>query len=399
MKVCRLADVATIDSGAGFPLVYQGTQNAEFPFLKVSDMNLAGNERAIQIWNHSIAEDVRGKLRAKAFPAGALIFPKIGAAIGTNKKRQLTRPSCVDNNVMAVVPRVGLLEPDFLYFLFLAKNLSDFASASNPPSIRKSDVENWAVGVPSISEQRRIVDLLSRAEGIVRLRREAEKCAAGLIPALFLDLFGDPATNPKGWPIQPLKNLVSFVSGGTPSKSRDDFWEGELPWVSPKDMKRVGIDSAIDHVNRKVLSETAIKLIPVGSVLIVVRGMILIHTVPVAQSLVPLTINQDMKAMIPIESLNGTYLLWSLRVRQAQLLNLVSTAAHGTKKIETARLEAVQIPLPPLEAQQRFADRLASVEAIQSQQSAATAKAQAAFDALLARCFDPTTANDIRGAA
>lgn len=115
--------------------------------------------------------------------------------------------------------------------------------------------------------------------------------------------------------------------------------------------------------------------------------MILTHTIPVAQSLVPLTINQDMKAIIPIESLNETYLLWSLRVRQAHLLNLVSTAAHGTKKLGTARLEAVQIPLPPLEAQQRFADKLVSVEAIQSQQSAATAKAQAAFDALLARCF------------
>jgi type I restriction enzyme S subunit len=86
--------------------------------------------------------------------------------------------------------------------------------------------------------------------------------------------------------------------------------------------------------------------------------------------------------------LNVTYLLWSLRVRQGQLLSLVSTAAHGTKKLETARLEEFQVPLPPLEEQKRFADRLASVEAIQVQQSTATAKAQAAFDALLAKCFD-----------
>ena len=53
--------------------------------------------------------------------------------------------------------------------------------------------------VPPIDEQRRIVDILSRAEGIVRLRREAQKKAAELIPALFLEMFGDPATNPKGW--------------------------------------------------------------------------------------------------------------------------------------------------------------------------------------------------------
>ena len=76
-----LSDVAAVESGAGFPVVYQGVQDAAFPFLKVSDMNLSGNERAIKRWNHSISEQVRGKLRAKAFPGGSLIFPKVGAAI------------------------------------------------------------------------------------------------------------------------------------------------------------------------------------------------------------------------------------------------------------------------------------------------------------------------------
>ena len=66
--------------------------------------------------------------------------------------------------------------------------------------------------VPPLPEQRRIVDLLSRAEGIVRLRREAEKKAAELIPALFLDMFGDPATNPKGWPVESLGKHVGIPS-------------------------------------------------------------------------------------------------------------------------------------------------------------------------------------------
>lgn len=285
----------------------------------------------------------------------------------------------------------GEVERAYLAYFLRSQRVVDAVSAKTAgarmPRADMDFVFSLCFSLPPLEEQRRIVDLLSRAEGIVRLRREAEKKAAELIPALFLDMFGDPATNPKGWPIQSLKNLVSFVSGGTPSKSREDFWEGDLPWVSPKDMKRVGIDSAFDHVNRKVLTETAIKLIPVGSVLVVVRGMILVHTVPVAQSLVPMTINQDMKALVPIQSVNGTYLLWSLRVRQGQLLSLVTTAAHGTKKMETERLEAFSISLPPLAAQEDFAGKLASIESIQSQQSAATAKAQATFDALLAQAL------------
>ena len=76
-----------------------------------------------------------------------------------------------------------------------------------------------------------------------------------------------------------------------------------------------------------------------------------------------------------------------MKVSQPQLLNLVATAAHGTKKLETERLEGFQIPLPPLEAQVAFANRIAQIESIQTQQVTATAKAQATFDALLSRVF------------
>jgi type I restriction enzyme S subunit len=118
--------------------------------------------------------------------------------------------------------------------------------------------------------------------------------------------------------------------------------------------------------------------------------MILIHTVPVAKSFAELTINQDMKALTPISKINIGYLLWLMKVSQPKLLNLVATAAHGTKKLETERLENLRIPLPPLEMQVAFTEKVAQIESIQFQQSAATTKAQATFDALLARVFAKT---------
>lgn len=382
-----LAEVASVGSGAGFPMSEQGKTTGDFPFLKVSDMNLPGNTRTIERWNNMITETVRERLHASAFPPGSVIFPKIGAAIGTNKKRLLTRACCVDNNVMAVVPDMSKLEPAFLYFLLLKKNISDFASDSNPPSIRKSTVERWLIEVPPLDEQRRIVDQLSRAEGIVRLRRQAQQKAAELIPAIFVDMFGDPATNPKGWPTSRLRDLVEFQSGGTPSKARDDYWQGDVPWVSPKDMKRLALYDAIDHISDLVLAETSLKLVPAGSVLIVVRGMILAHTVPVAEARVPLTVNQDMKALIPTGAIRSTYLLWMLQVCHDRLLAQVTTAAHGTKKLDTARLEEMTIPLPPASMQQAFETSVRRMEAIQEHQVNAAAKAVATFSALLARAF------------
>lgn len=285
------------------------------------------------------------------------------------------------DGVKALEPQEGF-DAKFLFYFFRSVHIPSAGYSRHFKFLKEVQVPK-----PPLSEQRRIVDLLSRAEGIVRLRREAEKKAAELIPALFFNMFGDPTANPKGWPTRPLRELVAFMSGGTPSKARQDFWEGDLPWVSPKDMKRMAITDAIDHVNRKILTETNIKLVPVGSLLIVVRGMILIHTVPVAISRAPLTINQDMKALTPQIDTNSTYLLWLMKVSQPKLLNLVSTAAHGTKKLETERLEALPIPLPPLEAQAAFANQVAQIESIQTQQSAAFAKAKATFDALLAHTF------------
>ncbi|MBZ0095789.1 MAG: restriction endonuclease subunit S [Sulfuricella sp.] len=385
MMDCRLADVAKVDSGAGFPLQYQGTQNATFPFLKVSDMNLEGNEREIQRWNNSVSDEVRGKLRAKAFPAGSLIFPKIGAAIGTNKKRQLTQPSCVDNNVMAVIPKAELLEPDFLYFLFLAKNISDFASDSNPPSIRKSEVENWQVRVPTLSEQRRIVDILSRAAGIVRLRREAERKAAELVPGIFLDMFGDPATNPKGWPVASIGRLTSVQTGATPSRENPAYYlDAEIPWVKTGEVKGEIISETEEMISQKALSETNCKVFPVGTILVAMygqgqtRGRAAVLGIPAAT-------NQACAAILPSINIDGSFLFCFLQTQYEQLRGM----AHGGNQanLNLSMIKSLPIILPPLSTQKVFSEKLDSVRSIQSQQAAATAKAEATFASLLAWVF------------
>ena len=396
MKVCRLVDVAKIDSGSGFPLQYQGMKGEEFPFLKVSDMNLPGNERSIRTWNNSISDEVRNKLRAKAFPVGTLIFPKIGAAIGTNKKRQLTLPSCVDNNVIGVIPNTELLEPEFLYFQFLAKNISDFASGSNPPSIRKSDVENWMVTIPSLAEQRRIVDILSRAEGIVRLRREAEKKAAELIPALFLDMFGDPATNPKWWQVMTLGEVIEEFRYGTSQKSGPTgFPVLRIPNIigdrlNPIDMKFVAVSK---------LEADRIRLHNGDLLFVRTNG----NPDYVGRSAV---FESEVIGQAGFDGDNTLYASYLIRARirrklvEPLFLQAYLSSAEGKRKlrercrtsagqfnINTNGLASVPVPVPNLEMQSDFIKRYRDVLGIQSQQSAATAKAQATFDALLAQVF------------
>ena len=152
-----IKEIASVESGFGFPVAYQGNSDGQIPFLKVSDMNLPGNEVQIDSWNNSISLETLKELKAKAFPAGAIIFPKIGAAIATNKKRILTCDSAFDNNVMGIVPNTKKLLPRFFYAYLLEFDISRWASAAQPPSIRKTVVENQQIPLPPLEVQQEIV--------------------------------------------------------------------------------------------------------------------------------------------------------------------------------------------------------------------------------------------------
>jgi type I restriction enzyme S subunit len=173
----QISEVAVVQSGAGFPDRYQGQVGEELPFYKVSDMNIVGNERVMTYENNSIAKEVRHALGAFLFPEGSTIFPKIGGAIATNKKRLTTRDCCVDNNVMGVVPRIGKIDSNFLFYFFLAHDLSKFANEAHLPSIKKTVVESLPITLPAkVSEQQRIVAILDEAfASITTAKANAEK--------------------------------------------------------------------------------------------------------------------------------------------------------------------------------------------------------------------------------
>lgn len=163
---------------------------------------------------------------------------------------------------------------------------------------------------------------------------------------------------PSSWQRTYLGHLVDVRSGATPSKDEPSFWNGEIPWVSPKDMKVLRIADSEDHVSDAALSGSALRWVAKGSVLMVTRGMILNHTVPIALAERPLTINQDMKALVPRRDLQGDYLMWLLVGLNPAILARVEEAAHGTKALRTEQWRKLPLAVPPIDIQRRIADFL-----------------------------------------
>jgi type I restriction enzyme S subunit len=141
----------------------------------------------------------------------------------------------------------------------------------------------------------------------------------------------------------------------TPSKTEPTFWEGDVPWVSPKDMKTFRVAGSIDMITSCALTRTGINLVARGAVLMVTRGMILDHTVPIALNEVPVTLNQDMKALVAVDGLRPEYLAWSLLGHQDELLARVEVAGHGTCALRTEQWGALPLPLPQLDEQTQIA--------------------------------------------
>ena len=170
-----------------------------------------------------------------------------------------------------------------------------------------------------------------------------------------------------------LSEIVDFYSGGTPSKASDRFWRGDVPWISAKDMKHARLTRSIDHVSDEVFSSTSLRKLPPGTVVMVVRGMILAHTIPIGILEVEAAINQDLKALLPREGVVPAYLAGILRAQQTAILAQVSTAAHGTKKLESRVLEQIRIPLPSIDEQRRIADILDRADALRAKRREALA--------------------------
>lgn len=155
-----------------------------------------------------------------------------------------------------------------------------------------------------------------------------------------------------------LCDLGEWRGGGTPSKLIDDYWNGNIPWVSPKDMKQDFIFDAEDHITENAVDNSATKLIPRDSILCVTRSGILAHTFPVAISTVPVTVNQDIKALTPFEGIDARYLAWALRAQGRDILQTCSKDGTTVNSIESSLLYAYRIPVAPQREQLQVVAKL-----------------------------------------
>ena len=256
-----------------------------------------------------------------------------------------------------------------LRWLFWALHIADFSGYSQDtgvPGLSRTLAHNTHLPLPTHEEQTAIATfldhetakidaLVAEQEKLIDLLKEKRQAVIshavtkGLDPNVPMKDSGVEWLGkvPEHWHVCPLKYLVSFSSGGTPSKDNLNYWEGDIPWASAKDLKTEKLNDTVDHITQLAVDTGVATLLPANSILVVVRGMILARTFPVTQTTVPMAINQDLKGIWPTDGLTPDFLAWLLRGSADESLLRLDEAGHGTKALRMDAWTSMRLPVPP----------------------------------------------------
>jgi len=310
----------------------------------------------------------------RRYSKGALVLAMYGATIGRlgilGVEATVNQACCVLSGPRQLFPRFV-----FHWLVGFKKQIVDiYSTGGGQPNISQEIVSSLRIPAPGWDEQANIAAFLDRetskidaliAEQERLITLLAEKRQATISQAVTRGLNPDAPMKVSGvvwlgevpthWDIVPLKYLVELRSGGTPSKDNLAYWEGDVPWASAKDLKVEELRSTSDCITQTAVDEGAASLVRAGAVLVVVRGMILARTFPVVETRVPMAINQDLKAVLPLDRLNASFLAWLLRASAGESLRRLDEAGHGTKALRMDAWTSMQLPVPPLSEQAQVA--------------------------------------------
>jgi len=308
-QLLRLGDVCRFQTGSVFKSELQGRSTGELPFIKVSDMNLPGNERQISTANHWVMREDLSTLKARPVSPPAVVFAKIGEALKQNRKRLLTRDTLIDNNMMAAIPDAHLVDSRFFYYALIPLDFASVAGGTALPYLTVAALQEIPIRIPDLHKQREIAQILGAFDDKIELNRRMNetleemaralfKCwfvdfepvrlkakgidpslppekglsacgnaqAGGLgldpeIAALFPDSFVDSELGeiPKGWAVKPLDEVADFLNGLAmqkhPAKPDDP---NSLPVIKIAQLRSGNTQSA-DRASRTFPDEYLVK--------------------------------------------------------------------------------------------------------------------------------------------
>lgn len=241
-------------------------------------------------------------------------------------------------------------------FRFEAKHR--MTGAAGQQRVPTDFIKSYKIPLPPLDEQRRIADILDKADAIRRKRQESIRMTDEFLCSTFLEMFGEPVKNPKGWPLKTLRELGEVKTGRTPLSNKTGMFGGKIPFITPGDLENKG------EIKRYVTEDGAAEVVTVraGAALVCCIGAT-IGKMGKAKQLS--AFNQQINAIEwEKNEINDDYGINVLNFFKAHIA--ASSTSTTLPILKKSAFEKIKIPVPPYHLQSIFAQRLSNIEKINS---------------------------------
>ena len=383
----KLGDVCNFYAGTGFPVAYQGKDSGELPFYKVGDIanNVSVGKTYLELCNNYISKEDARAIKGVIVPKGTVVFAKIGEALKLNR-RAITSCDClIDNNAMGIAPISDFLKEKYFFYYMKHLKMQELAESTTVPSVRKSKLEKTVIEVPSILEQQRIEKELDKISDIVSMRKQQLQQLDELVKARFVELFGDPMTNSKEYPLKKYGDLFELNAGGTPSKQKPEYWDnGTISWIgSNMCQNSVIYENDGNYITEEGFNHSSARMFPVDTVLIALVGATIGKT---ALLKFETTTNQNVLGVRGIRE-SGFTPEFVFYYTQGLYQKFLDIGDGGFAMASKGFISELPIPIVDLSRQNEFADFVEQVNKSKFVVQKALNEAQTLFDSLMQEYF------------
>ena len=317
---------------------------------------ITASNRKAGIYPYYGANGIQDYVDDYIFDDELVLLAEDGGHFGSSDKPIAYRVSgkCWVNNHAHVLKPKTNLDVDYLCYSLMFRDVSSIVNGATRQKLTQADMREIEIPLLPLGEQLAIVEKLNKIFALIFLRKQQLAKLDELVKSRFIEMFGDPIYNEKCWLTDSVNNVCSDIyGGGTPSKAHPEYYEnGDIPWVSSKDMKSSILYDSQIRINQLGVENSTAKIVPINSVIMVIRSGILKHTLPVAINAVPITVNQDLKVFVPSKRINSLFLMYLFKMLEKDILSGVR--AVTADNIEFNSLKERMIIVPPIDLQYEF---------------------------------------------
>lgn len=336
------------------------------------------------------ANGIQGYINDYIFDEELVLLAEDGGNFGSKTKPiayKITGKAWVNNHAHVLKAKDEVISTDFLLYSLMFYDVTKLITGTTRKKLTKTGMEKITLSIPTLIVQNKITNYLQKIEKFIFLRKNQLNFLNELNKSLFTTMFGDPLLNDKKeWNFFKIKDIGKIISGSTPSTNISEYWNGKYLWITPAELND---DSFIINSTNRKLTYLGVKTsslieLPIGTVLLSSRA-------PIGKVAIVgenMFCNQGFKNIIPNEKINSIYLYYVFKEKK-EYLNFLGRGATF-KELSKEIVENISIKVPPIELQNKFAERIEKIEKLKLkfEIEKSIEMAQNLYNSLISKYFD-----------